>query len=78
MILQNRTKQHAKFLAKKWLFPIMDFGLKYPKKNPNEPQEVLMRSINYVFWMELNITLKILSFYIPSFHSSWHFVFYIF
>jgi len=49
-------------LAKRWLFSILNFGLKRPKKNPKEPQEALMRAVNYVFWMELNMTLKILAF----------------
>jgi len=48
------------------------------KKSPKEPQEALMRAINSAFWMELNITLKILAFCIPSFQSSWHFAFCIF
>jgi hypothetical protein len=30
--LQNGTKHHANFLAKRWLFSILDFGLKRPKK----------------------------------------------
>ena len=45
------------------------------QKKPKEPQEALMRAINSAFWMELNITLKILAFCIPSFQSSWHFAF---
>ena len=32
------------------------------KKNLKEPQEAIMRTRNSVFWMELNITLKILTF----------------
>jgi hypothetical protein len=32
IILHNGTKHHAKFLAKRWLFPILDFSLKRPKK----------------------------------------------
>jgi hypothetical protein len=31
-ILQNGTKHHAKILAKKYLFSILDFGLKRQKK----------------------------------------------
>lgn len=34
-----------------------------------------MRAINSVFWMELNMILKILAFCISSFQSSWYFVF---
>jgi hypothetical protein len=30
--LQNKTKYHVKFLAKRWLFSILDFGLKRQKK----------------------------------------------
>jgi hypothetical protein len=47
------------------------------KKNSKEPLEALMRAINYVFWMEPNMTLKILAFCIPSFQSSWHFTFFL-
>ena len=52
----------------------MDFGLKRAK-NPKESQEALMREINSTFWMELNITIKILAFYILSFQNSWYFTF---
>jgi len=57
---------------------ILHFGFwsQEAKKSPNEPQEALMRAINSAFFMELNITLKILAFCIPSFQSSWHFAFY--
>ena len=34
IILYNRTKYHIKILAKKWLFSILDFGLKERKKKP--------------------------------------------
>ena len=34
-----------------------------------------MRIINSAFWVELNVTLKILVFYILSLQSSWHFTF---
>jgi hypothetical protein len=37
IILQNETKHHAKFLAKKYLFFILDFGLKRLKK-PKSPR----------------------------------------
>jgi len=46
------------------------------RKNLKEPHEDLMRTINSVFWMELNMTLKILAFCIPLFQSSWHFAFF--
>jgi hypothetical protein len=36
-----------------------------------------MRIINSAFWVELNVTLKILVFYILSLQSSWHFTFWI-
>jgi hypothetical protein len=36
IILQNRTKHHAKFLAKRYLFFILDFGLKRQKKKSKE------------------------------------------
>jgi hypothetical protein len=32
IILQNRTKHHAKFLAKRYPFSILDFDLKRQKK----------------------------------------------
>jgi hypothetical protein len=32
IILHNGTKHHAKFLAKRWFFSILDFGLLRPKK----------------------------------------------
>jgi hypothetical protein len=32
IILQNGTKHHAKFLAKRYPFSILDFGLKRQKK----------------------------------------------
>jgi len=46
------------------------------KKISKEPLEALMRAINSAFWMKLNMTLKILAFYISSFQSSWYFAFY--
>jgi hypothetical protein len=44
IILQNGTKHHAKFLAKRYPFSILDFGLKRPKKkkkpkSPHPPHE---------------------------------------
>jgi hypothetical protein len=35
--LQNGTKHHTKFLAKRYQFSILDFGLKRPKKKPKSP-----------------------------------------
>jgi hypothetical protein len=46
------------------------------QNNPKEPHEALMRVINSAFWMELNMTLKILVVCILLFQSSWHFVFF--
>jgi hypothetical protein len=40
IILQNGIKHHVKFLVKKWLFSILDFGLKR-LKNTKEPHETL-------------------------------------
>jgi hypothetical protein len=40
------------------------------KKTQKEPQEVPMRIINSVFWMELKMTLKIFVFCISSLQSS--------
>jgi hypothetical protein len=39
IILQNETKHYAKFLAKRYPFSILDFGLKRLKKakNPKSP-----------------------------------------
>jgi hypothetical protein len=44
IILQNGTKHHAKFLAKRYSFSILDFGLKRLKKakkpkSPHSPHE---------------------------------------
>jgi len=41
IILQNETKYYAKFLAKRWLFSILDFGIKRPKnlKESHEAHE---------------------------------------
>jgi hypothetical protein len=67
--LQNGTKHHAKFLAKKYSFSILDFGLKRPKKKPKALTHPMK---NLVFWMELNTPIKILVVCILSFQSSWH------
>jgi hypothetical protein len=39
IILQNEIKHHAKFLAKRYPFSILDFSLKRPKKSkkPKSP-----------------------------------------
>jgi hypothetical protein len=39
--LQNGTKRHAKFLAKRYQFSILDFGLKRQKKvkKPKSPHQ---------------------------------------
>jgi len=37
--LHNETKHYTKVLEKKWLFSILDFGLKKKKKSPKKPQE---------------------------------------
>jgi len=75
--LQNGTKYHANFLAKKVVILHFGFWPQEKKKTKKEPQEALMRAINSAFWMELNMTLKILAFYISSLQSSWHFAFWI-
>jgi len=46
-----------------------DFGLKRPKST-KEPQEAIMETINSTFWMELNIILKFLAFYISLFQNN--------
>jgi hypothetical protein len=59
--LQNGTKHHAKFLAKRYLLSILDFGLKRQKN-----QKALTHPMkNLAFWMELNTPIKILAFCIP-------------
>jgi hypothetical protein len=64
IILQNGTKHHAKFLAKRYPFSILDFGLKRPKKS----QKAITHPMkNLPFWMELNTPMKILAFCISSF-----------
>jgi hypothetical protein len=73
IILQNRTKHHAKFLAKRYPFSILDFGHKRPKKKSQKALTHPMK--NLAFWMELNTPMKILAFCISSFQSSWHFAF---
>jgi hypothetical protein len=61
--LQNGTKHNVKFLAKRYPFSILDFGFKR-KKN----QKALTCPMkNLAFWMELNISMKILVFCISSF-----------
>jgi hypothetical protein len=69
--LKNGTKYHAKILAKRYPFSILDFGLKRPKKKkpksphpPHEKFDILDRTKH---------THKI--FGISSFQSSWHFAF---
>jgi len=75
IILYNGTKHDAKNLAKWLSFSILDFWPQETKNSPKEPQEAMIRVMNSVFWMKLNITLKILAFYILPFQNSWHFVF---
>jgi hypothetical protein len=38
IILQNGTKHHAKFLAKRYPFSILDFGVKRAKKKAKKPK----------------------------------------
>jgi len=49
-----------------WLLSILDFGLKRQNKKAKRV-EVIMRTINSIFGMELNINPKILAFSISSF-----------
>jgi len=65
--LQNGIKYHIKFLTKSdyFLFILILRG----KKTQKKPQ-VLIWAINSIFWMELNMTLKILVFYILSLEST--------
>ena len=73
IILQNRTKHHANFLAKSSYSPFWILAL----KNLKWASRDFMRIINSAFWTELNMTLKILVLCISSLQSSWHFVFWI-
>jgi hypothetical protein len=55
--LQNGTKHHANFLAKRYPFSILDFSLKRQKKNkkakkPSHPMK------NLAFWIELNTPMR--------------------
>jgi hypothetical protein len=70
IILQNGTKHHANFLAKRYPFSILDFGLKRPKKKPKSQKAFTHPMKNLAFWMELRTLMKILAFYISSFQSS--------
>jgi hypothetical protein len=55
---------HAKILAKRYPFSILNFGLKRIKKS----QKALTHSMkNLAFWMELNTPMKILAFCISLF-----------
>jgi hypothetical protein len=54
-------------LQKSGYSPFWILASRDKRKGPKEPQKALMRIINYAFWIELNITLKFLAFYIPSF-----------
>jgi hypothetical protein len=75
IILQNGTKHHAKFLAKRYPFFILDFGIKRQKKKSKSQKALTHPMKNLAFWMELNTPMKILAFCILSFQSSWHFAF---
>ena len=54
-----------------------EFWPQEAKKPQKEPQEAFVGAINSVFWMKLNMTLKILALCILSLQSSWHFAFWI-
>jgi hypothetical protein len=58
IILQNKTKHHAKFLAKRYPFSILDFGLKRPKKSQKAKKALTHLMKNLAFWMELNTPKK--------------------
>jgi hypothetical protein len=47
--LQNGTKHHVKILAKRYLFFILDFGLKRPKKNPKSQKALTHPMKNLAF-----------------------------
>jgi len=54
--LYNRTKHHAKFEKKRWLFFILNLASR-GKKTSKKSQETLMRALNYAFWMEIRPNL---------------------
>jgi hypothetical protein len=62
--LQNETKHHAKFLAKRYPFSILDFGLKRPKKKPKSPHPPHEK---FGILNGTKHTMKILAFCISSF-----------
>jgi len=66
----------CKIFGKKVVILHFEFWPQEAKKPKKSPLEALMRTINSVFWMELNMTLKILAFCIPLFQNSWHFAFF--
>jgi hypothetical protein len=54
IILQNETKHHTKFLAKRYPFFILDFGLLRQKKKPKSQKALIHPMKNLAFWMELH------------------------
>jgi hypothetical protein len=75
IILQNGTKHHAKFLAKRYPFSIFDFGLKRQKKKAKKPKSSHPPHEKFSILDGTKHTMKILAFCISSFQSSWHFAF---
>jgi hypothetical protein len=55
--LQNKTTHHTKFLATKYPFSILDFGIE--AKNPKSQKALTHPTKNLAFWMELNTPMKI-------------------
>jgi hypothetical protein len=47
--LQNETKYYAKFLAKRYSFFILDFGLKRPKKSQKNKKALTHLMKNLAF-----------------------------
>jgi hypothetical protein len=73
--LYNRTEHHANFFGKKVVILHFEFSPQWTKKKPKGASRGSHEGnkfciLDSVFWMELNMTLKILPFCISSFQSS--------
>jgi hypothetical protein len=67
--LQNETKHHVKFLAKKYSFSILDFGLKRSKKSQKAKKKLSPTHEKFSILDETKYTHKnfsILHFIVPK------------